>query len=59
MQQLIKKYFGSVTTEKQGLPADEADKYLAKGYSRNDRVGQSYLKNNMKMSYKVQKHNTK
>ena len=32
-----------MTTEKQGLPADEVDEYLAKGYSRNDRVGQSYL----------------
>ncbi|WP_142956049.1 peptidoglycan D,D-transpeptidase FtsI family protein [Enterococcus durans] len=39
----LKSILGSVTTEKQGLPADEADKYLAKGYSRNDRVGQSYL----------------
>lgn len=39
----IKSILGSVTTEKQGLPAEEADAYLAKGYSRNDRVGQSYL----------------
>ena len=39
----IKSILGSVTTEKQGLPADEVDEYLAKGYSRNDRVGQSYL----------------
>ena len=39
----LKSILGSVTTEKQGLPADEAEKYLAKGYSRNDRVGQSYL----------------
>ncbi|WP_165007160.1 MULTISPECIES: penicillin-binding protein 2 [unclassified Enterococcus] len=39
----LKSILGSVTTEKQGLPADEVDKYLAKGYSRNDRVGQSYL----------------
>ncbi|MEY8445976.1 penicillin-binding protein 2 [Enterococcus ratti] len=39
----IKSILGSVTTEKQGLPADQVDEYLAKGYSRNDRVGQSYL----------------
>lgn len=39
----IKSILGSVTTEKQGLPAEQVDEYLAKGYSRNDRVGQSYL----------------
>ncbi|MDA3964002.1 penicillin-binding protein 2 [Enterococcus thailandicus] len=39
----MKSILGSVTTEKQGLPADDIDAYLAKGYSRNDRVGQSYL----------------
>lgn len=55
----LKSILGSVTTEKQGLPADEAEKYLAKGYSRNDRVGQSYLENNMKMSCKEPKPNMK
>lgn len=34
---------GTVTTEQAGLPAEEADYYLAQGYSRNDRVGRSYL----------------
>lgn len=34
---------GSVSSEKAGLPAEEADAYLKKGYSLNDRVGISYL----------------
>ena len=34
---------GSVSSEKAGLPAEEADAYLKKGYSLNDRVGTSYL----------------
>ena len=34
---------GSVSSEKAGLPAEEADTYLKKGYSLNDRVGTSYL----------------
>ncbi|HGJ6572916.1 TPA: penicillin-binding protein PBP2B [Streptococcus pneumoniae] len=34
---------GSVSSEKAGLPAEEVDTYLKKGYSLNDRVGTSYL----------------
>ena len=34
---------GSVSSEKAGLPAEEAEVYLKKGYSLNDRVGTSYL----------------
>lgn len=34
---------GSVSSEKAGLPAEEAESYLKKGYSLNDRVGTSYL----------------
>ena len=34
---------GSVSSEKAGLPAEEADAYIKKGYSLNDRVGTSYL----------------
>lgn len=34
---------GSVSTEQAGLPEEEAEAYLAKGYSLNDRVGTSYL----------------
>ncbi|MFS9181440.1 penicillin-binding protein PBP2B [Streptococcus timonensis] len=34
---------GSVSSEKSGLPAEDVDEYLKKGYSLNDRVGTSYL----------------
>jgi penicillin-binding protein 2B len=34
---------GTVTSEKTGIPAESLDDYLKKGYSRNDRVGTSYL----------------
>lgn len=34
---------GSVSSEKSGLPAEDVDAYLQKGYSLNDRVGTSYL----------------
>ena len=34
---------GNVSGEKAGLPAEEADAYIKKGYSLNDRVGTSYL----------------
>ena len=34
---------GSVSTEQAGLPAEEVDDYLEKGYALNDRVGTSYL----------------
>lgn len=32
-----------MTTEEQGIPEENLDEYLAKGYARNDRVGRSYL----------------
>ncbi|MGG5255039.1 peptidoglycan D,D-transpeptidase FtsI family protein [Neobacillus sp. SM06] len=34
---------GKVTSSKEGLPKDQLDQLLAQGYSRNDRVGKSYL----------------
>ena len=34
---------GTVTTEQAGLPEEDAEDYLAKGYSLNDRVGTAYL----------------
>ena len=34
---------GSVSTEQAGLPAEDVDDYLEKGYALNDRVGTSYL----------------
>nr|WP_057815434.1 penicillin-binding protein 2 [Companilactobacillus futsaii] len=39
----IASIIGGVSTEKQGIPDDELNTMLASGYSRNDRVGTSYL----------------
>lgn len=39
----IQSIIGSVSTEKSGLPSDDLQYYLSQGYSRNDRVGTSYL----------------
>lgn len=39
----IKSIIGLVSTEKSGLPSDQLTYYLTNGYSRNDRVGTSYL----------------
>ncbi|GIN20188.1 peptidoglycan D,D-transpeptidase FtsI family protein [Siminovitchia fordii] len=40
---MLKSVFGSVTSEKTGLPSDQKELLLAKGYALDDRVGKSYL----------------
>ena len=40
---LLSTILGGVTSERSGLPSDQAAAYLAKGYARNDRVGDAYL----------------
>ncbi|WP_026906202.1 peptidoglycan D,D-transpeptidase FtsI family protein [Paucisalibacillus globulus] len=39
----LRNLIGNITTEKEGVPAENIDYYLAKGYNRNDRVGTSGL----------------
>ena len=39
----FKTILGKVSTSTQGIPAEEKDFYLEKGYSLNDRVGISYI----------------
>lgn len=39
----LKSILGTVSSSKQGLPADEKEYYLSLGYSLDDRVGLSYL----------------
>ena len=39
----FKSMLGTVSTSTQGVPAEEKDYYLEKGYSLNDRVGLSYI----------------
>ncbi len=40
---MLRSVLGAVSTEDQGIPEEEAGYYLAQGYSRNDRIGQSFL----------------
>lgn len=40
---VFKSILGTVSSTSQGIPAEEKDYYLKKGYSLNDRVGLSYL----------------
>lgn len=42
-EDMLRSILGSVTTEKVGLPKDQESALLAKGYARNDRVGNSYI----------------
>lgn len=51
----LRNIFGTVSTEKTGLPEGKVDEYLAKGYERNDRVGLSYLENYYEDQLKGQK----
>lgn len=39
----LKSVLGKVSSADEGLPSDKTSYYLARGYSRNDRVGTSYL----------------
>ena len=40
----LRGIFGDVSTTEEGIPKELTEQYLTKGYSRNDRVGKSYLK---------------
>ena len=39
----LRGIFGDVSTTEEGIPKELTEEYFAKGYSRNDRVGKSYL----------------
>lgn len=39
----LKSILGNVTNSVEGLPAEQLDYFLSRGYSRNERVGKSYL----------------
>jgi cell division protein FtsI/penicillin-binding protein 2 len=39
----FKPVLGRITTTNEGLPADSIDYFMSRGYTRNDRVGKSYL----------------
>lgn len=42
-EKTLKSVLGKVTTTTEGLPKEKADYYRSLGYSRNDRVGKSFL----------------
>jgi cell division protein FtsI/penicillin-binding protein 2 len=42
-QDTLKTVLGKVTSAEEGIPKEQLDAYLARDYSRNDRVGKSYL----------------
>ena len=42
-KEILASVIGKVSSSKEGLPKDSVDYYLARGYSRNDRVGKSYI----------------
>ncbi|MDQ0199677.1 peptidoglycan D,D-transpeptidase FtsI family protein [Neobacillus ginsengisoli] len=41
--QTLKSVLGNVTNSDEGLPANQLNYFLSRGYSRDDRVGKSYL----------------
>ncbi|WP_456277491.1 peptidoglycan D,D-transpeptidase FtsI family protein [Bacillus sp. AK128] len=41
--EILRSVVGSISSADEGLPADKLDYYLARGYSRDDRVGRSQL----------------
>lgn len=43
IQTALSPIIGQISTEKTGLPKEDAEEYLAKGYALNDRVGTSFL----------------
>ena len=52
---LFRSVLGNITSSEEGLPKENLDSYLVRGYNRNDRVGKVILNNDMKMYYTAQK----
>ncbi|MBT2683406.1 penicillin-binding protein 2 [Bacillus sp. ISL-37] len=42
-EETFKPVLGRITTSSEGLPAERIDYFMSRGYTRNDRVGKSYL----------------
>ncbi|MDA2451983.1 penicillin-binding protein 2 [Bacillus cereus] len=40
---LFRSVLGNITSTEEGLPKEQLDSYLVRGYNRNDRVGKSYI----------------
>ncbi|WP_040207996.1 peptidoglycan D,D-transpeptidase FtsI family protein [Neobacillus jeddahensis] len=55
----LSSVLGKVTSSKEGLPKDSLDYLLSKGYSRNDRVGKSYIESQYEDVLQGQKETVK
>lgn len=51
----LQPLMGTISSEKAGLPAEDIDTYLEKGYARNDRVGTSFLEKSYEEQLQGQK----
>lgn len=40
---LFRSVLGNITSAEEGLPKENLDSYLVRGYNRNDRIGKSYI----------------
>ena len=56
---ILRSILGSVSNENEGLPREQLDYYLVRDYNRNDRIGKSYIENNMKMHYMERRNSLK
>ncbi|RHW05921.1 peptidoglycan D,D-transpeptidase FtsI family protein [Bacillus cereus] len=41
--ELFRSVLGNITSSEEGLPKENLDSYLVRGYNRNERVGKSYI----------------
>lgn len=55
----LRSILGDVSSSDQGLPKEQLDQYLAEGYSRNDRVGTSYIEQEYENVLQGQKEQVK
>ncbi|WP_460291947.1 ATP-binding cassette domain-containing protein, partial [Bacillus cereus] len=44
---------GNVSNSDEGLPSERLDYYLVRDYSRNDRVGKSYIEQQYGLSFSI------
>lgn len=58
-KEILGSVIGKVSSSKEGLPRDSVDYYLARGYSRNDRVGKSYIEKQYEDVLQSQKEKVK
>ncbi len=58
-EQTLRSILGNVSSSKEGLPRETLDYYLSRGYTRNDRVGISFIESQYENVLQGQKEKTK